>query len=356
MFNNMVTPYTNRLFNAVVGAGLRLSVVSCAGSEPNRDWGNTIEVQYPHFVLPGRAFGFSNKSRFAHLNQRIFRTLDGLRPTRLVINGIQPSMLIAAIWAALRGVELAFSTDGWRQTMPTSPMHRLVRKWVFRQARRFAVCGEKGREYLLSSGVREEAVHVVPLVPAWSPAMPAQEPEFDLLWVGHLTQVPKNALFFADLCVDVCRQRGALSVRVVGRGDMLDEVRERLGRGGVTVRYDSYVPWTQMEQVYRSARMLLLPSTWEAWGLAVNEAMQCGLPVVVSPFAGAADDLVQDGVNGRVVPLEIERWRDAVIEVLADTRTARRYSAAALDSLASRNSANSLERFVAFAYSADSAR
>ena len=37
--NNIVTPYTNRLFNAAVAAGVRLTVVSAAAGEPNRGWG-----------------------------------------------------------------------------------------------------------------------------------------------------------------------------------------------------------------------------------------------------------------------------------------------------------------------------
>jgi glycosyltransferase involved in cell wall biosynthesis len=34
------------------------------------------------------------------------------------------------------------------------------------------------------------------------------------------------------------------------------------------------------------------------WGIAVNEAMACGLPVVCSPLAGAAADLLIPGETG----------------------------------------------------------
>jgi len=44
-----------------------------------------------------------------------------------------------------------------------------------------------------------------------------------------------------------------------------------------------------------------LPTTKEAWGLVINEAMACGVPVVVSPRAGATRDLVEHGVTGYVV-------------------------------------------------------
>jgi glycosyltransferase involved in cell wall biosynthesis len=49
---------------------------------------------------------------------------------------------------------------------------------------------------------------------------------------------------------------------------------------------------------YALADSFVLPSAYEEWGLVVNEAMACGLPVIVSRTAGCAEDLVRDGENG----------------------------------------------------------
>jgi glycosyltransferase involved in cell wall biosynthesis len=46
---------------------------------------------------------------------------------------------------------------------------------------------------------------------------------------------------------------------------------------------------------YALADAFILPSLWEEWGLVVNEAMACGLPVVVSETAGCAEDLLTPG-------------------------------------------------------------
>lgn len=55
-----------------------------------------------------------------------------------------------------------------------------------------------------------------------------------------------------------------------------------------------------MPLVYRLGDVLVLPSKGpgETWGLAVNEAMACGLPVIVSDKVGCADDLVENNFNG----------------------------------------------------------
>lgn len=48
----------------------------------------------------------------------------------------------------------------------------------------------------------------------------------------------------------------------------------------------------------------ILPSLSETWGLAVNEAMAAGKPVIVTEKVGSAIDLVRDGVNGFYFSLE----------------------------------------------------
>ena len=46
---------------------------------------------------------------------------------------------------------------------------------------------------------------------------------------------------------------------------------------------------------YALADAFVLPSLWEEWGLVVNEAMACGLPIVASETAGCAEDLLPPG-------------------------------------------------------------
>src|SRR5690349_8687535 len=113
VFNNMITPYTDRLYRALAAEGLDLAVLSCARQEPNRAWAETLAPSYPHQVL--EAFSIRlGPGRFAHLNRGIFAALDQLSPALLVINGFYPSMALAVLWAALRHVPLALTIDGWR--------------------------------------------------------------------------------------------------------------------------------------------------------------------------------------------------------------------------------------------------
>src|SRR5205085_4113879 len=47
--------------------------------------------------------------------------------------------------------------------------------------------------------------------------------------------------------------------------------------------------------------VFVFPSHSDPWGLVVNEAMACGLPIISTDAAGCTADLVEDNWNGRVV-------------------------------------------------------
>jgi glycosyltransferase involved in cell wall biosynthesis len=57
-----------------------------------------------------------------------------------------------------------------------------------------------------------------------------------------------------------------------------------------------------LHDVYREADVLILPALYDVWGLVVNEAQGCGLPVITTDQVGAAADWIDPGVTGLIVP------------------------------------------------------
>jgi glycosyltransferase involved in cell wall biosynthesis len=56
-----------------------------------------------------------------------------------------------------------------------------------------------------------------------------------------------------------------------------------------------------MASFYNASDVFVFPTRFDSFGMVVAEALACGLPVIVSENAGAKD-LIEEGVNGWVVP------------------------------------------------------
>jgi glycosyltransferase involved in cell wall biosynthesis len=76
--------------------------------------------------------------------------------------------------------------------------------------------------------------------------------------------------------------------------------RELLGN---RVRWFGFTNQSEIPGVVSCADVFVLASSSEPWGLVTNEAMACGLPVVISEACGCADDLVIPGETGWTFPV-----------------------------------------------------
>jgi glycosyltransferase involved in cell wall biosynthesis len=93
---------------------------------------------------------------------------------------------------------------------------------------------------------------------------------------------------------------GAFSVIMAGSGELETELRRFcVERGLNNVVFSGFVNQSELPALYAASDVFVLPSgADEHWGLAVNEAMCAGLPVVVSREVGCVPDLVTEGING----------------------------------------------------------
>jgi glycosyltransferase involved in cell wall biosynthesis len=89
---------------------------------------------------------------------------------------------------------------------------------------------------------------------------------------------------------------------IVGDGELRNEVEEFVTRNQIpNVHMAGFVNQSEIPKYYAIADVFVLCSgEGETWGLSVNEALNFGIPVVVSDVAGCSSDLVVSGVNGYV--------------------------------------------------------
>ena len=97
----------------------------------------------------------------------------------------------------------------------------------------------------------------------------------------------------------------SLVLVMAGSGELQGEIDEIAASDRARFRILPFQNQSRMPIVYRLGDIFVLPSGFgESWGLAVNEALACGRPVIVSDRVGCAPDVV-DASCGRIFP-----WND----------------------------------------------
>jgi 1,2-diacylglycerol 3-alpha-glucosyltransferase len=89
-----------------------------------------------------------------------------------------------------------------------------------------------------------------------------------------------------------------------------------------------FFPWKQYNELpayYALASCFVLASISEPWGLVLNEAMACGLPVLVSRQCGCLHELCRRGINGYDFnPKEVETLTDLMLRIASDEQELER--------------------------------
>lgn len=88
---------------------------------------------------------------------------------------------------------------------------------------------------------------------------------------------------------------------LVGDGNQRSLLEQHaLDHGADDVTFAGYVPYPELPGLYGIADVFVHPTLYEPWGVSVQEALACGLPVIASSRVGAGYDLIEPDKNGAI--------------------------------------------------------
>lgn len=329
-------PYRAPLFDRIAARpGIDLTVLYAAETLAGRTW--SVELRHRSRFLRGvRVPGVQRL--FAHdyvVSPDVGRALRGLDPDVVVVSGWSTFACQAAIaWCRRRRVPYVLQVEshdegprsGWRRAVKGAIVPRLVRG-----ASSVLVTGSLVRRSMLERGADAERLGVfavtmdVDELGARADALRASRDELRsrlglgpedvaVLCVARLA--PEKGL---DTLVRAVSAAGDDRIALVLVGTGAERSRlERLARDeGVRLVLVGDLPWERIVEAYVAADVFALLSEREPWGVVVNEAGACGLPLVLSDRVGAAADLLVDGDNGTLVAAGDVRGAAGAIRRLA---------------------------------------
>jgi glycosyltransferase involved in cell wall biosynthesis len=127
------------------------------------------------------------------------------------------------------------------------------------------------------------------------------------------------------------RSNREVSLLIVGDGPQEAQLQSRCEAEGLrNVAFCGFQQRNQLPAYYAAADALVFPTLGDPWGLVVEEAMACGLPVIVSTSAGEIRSRMTDKQEGLLVPPgDVLALQRAMEEMVSDPALRKRMSGAA---------------------------
>lgn len=284
---------------------------------------------HPRKILKAITLTAGDTERF--LNPGIIPYLLRKRPRIAVVFASikDPSAWLAVALCRLLGTRIALLDDSWMgRDRNIGRLQRLARKVMYNLFGD-AFVGSSRRTLEMFRHYNRDIVdkqcflsHLVADNDYFEQQLANEHSErrFDVMFSGRLVQV-KNPIFFAKVCAGIRARIGRCRVLIIGAGDseLTAGMKQVFDEHGVEADFAGFVAHQDLPKYYSQSRILLLPTSGDCWGVVINEAMLAGTPVITTEWTAAAGELVLDGRNGYVLPLDSDAWASAAAELLSNT-------------------------------------
>jgi glycosyltransferase involved in cell wall biosynthesis len=261
----------------------------------------------------------------SEMRARLQAVLDDCRPSAVVISGWSDIVAFSAIqWCAARRVPAIMMSESTEWDEPRRQWKEWIKRRILKMCAAGLVGGKPHVDYLARLGIPSarifqgydavdnayfaaaaEAVRNQKPRIGTQPDLPGKYFMASARFVGKknlalLLRAYASYRELAEKSKNGSQQAEVWDLVLLGDGPLRSAIlnlRSSLGLEAC-VHLPGFKQYDELPAYYGFARAFIHASTTEQWGLVVNEAMACGLPVLVSNRCGCAQDLVKEGLNG----------------------------------------------------------
>lgn len=113
-----------------------------------------------------------------------------------------------------------------------------------------------------------------------------------ITFLGRIT-MQKGPEYFVEAACKVLQKTKNVRFVMAGSGDMMNQMINLAAERGISDRFHftGFMKGKQVYEIYKASDVYVMPSVSEPFGIAPLEAMQCGVPCIISKQSGCAEIL-----------------------------------------------------------------
>lgn len=216
----------------------------------------------------------------------------------------------------LLGIPYDLELDGGVVRAGESVIKRLLKRFLIRGARRLFSSGAATDALFFHYGAQKARIVRYPFTSLHADKLLHEPPDaIEKRAVRAELEIPYERVVLTvgqfihrkgfDVLLNCCDRFGEdTGVYIIG-GEPTEEYRQIVEEKRLqNVHFLPFMDERQLSRRFLAADVFVLPTREDMWGLVINEAMAYALPVVTTDRCNAGVALVQNGVNGYLVPTE----------------------------------------------------
>ena len=212
-------------------------------------------------------------------------------------------------------------------------VRRVILYFVYRFTDKIFYTGQANRQYFLNAGLKKDQLIYAPhavdnerlkdngnkfkdKAKVWRKELGFNQHDIVVLFAGKFE--PKKApILLLEAIISAHQKRSEIKALFVGSGE-LEELMKSKTKKLDCVKFLPMQNQSLMPVIYRIADVFCLPSKGpgETWGLSVNEAMACSIPVILSNAVGCHHDLIDNLETGYIFKNGMAKELSRILENL----------------------------------------
>lgn len=310
---NIPSPYRVDFFNEL-GELCDLTVLyeRKIASDRNENWVSNKTNSFKEIFLKG-----INVRKDAAFNPGVIKYLKKGLFDLIVIGGYStPTGMFAIEYCNLKKIPFILNADGGIINQESNIKFKIKKRYISK-ANAWLSTGINTSNYLTHYGAKSETIYHYPFtsikdkdITSSALSSDAKSNIKNKLGLQNKPTAIAVGRFIHTKGFDVLIEswknvQDDYNLLIIGEGEKKDELNEQIKSLNLNnVKLLDFMKTKDLEEYYKASDIFILPTRGDVWGLVINEAMACGLPIITTDKCVAGLELVTNNENGFIIPVD----------------------------------------------------